>query len=190
MLAKLLIPLLLLALLLGAVAARADSAAPAPAPVAVDESESEVEVEEGDEGEEETPAEGECEEATAEFAEGEIDREELEEGCERQHRRAERGEPPEKCLLRSAHGHATVDARSGTLKLTLGYTTYEPVAATISVKGLPHEASLHRQLNRSGVIRTVVSLRGAAPRRIVVSIDLPSVETAGCPSRRLVLFPG
>lgn len=185
MLAKLLVPLLLLTLLLDAAAARADSMAPATSPVVVEEAEFEFE-----EGEEESPQE-ECEEATEEFEEGEIDREELEEGCERQRKRSAHGEAPEECILRSAHAHAVINAKSSTLKLTLGYTTYEPASATIDIgKGAAHIASLHRQLHRSGVIRTVESLPGAgAPRRIVVSIDLPSVESAGCPSRRLVLFP-
>jgi hypothetical protein len=216
MLGKLLIPLLAFALLLGAVAAQAAPAASSPAPVALEE-EIELEGEEAGEAgryrefeaeglaefeaeeeeeaeielEEDATAEEECEEATEEFEEGEVDREELEEGCQRQHKRSAHGEPPEKCVLRSAHGHAAVDARNNALKLTIGYTTYEPTNATIDIgQGASHVASLHRQLGDSGVIHTVEHLRQSqTARRLVVEIRIPSAESAGCPSRRLVLFP-
>jgi hypothetical protein len=75
---KLLVLPILLVLLFGATAARADTTA-APSPAAFEEateSESEEEAEE-----ESTPAE-ECEEAEEEFAEGEISRAELRETCE------------------------------------------------------------------------------------------------------------
>ncbi len=214
MLGKLLIPLLVFALLLGAVAAQAAPAASSPGPVALEEEieldgeeaaaeaaryrefeaegldEFEAEEEEIAAEEEET-AEEECEEATEEFGEGEIDREELEEDCERQRKRSAHGEPPEKCVLRSTHGHAAFDTRSKALKLTIGYTTYEPTSATIDIgQGASHVASLHRQLGDSGVIHTVEHLRqGQTVRRLVVEIRIPSAESAGCPSRRLVLFP-
>lgn len=183
MLTKLLVPLLLLTLLLGAAAARADSTTSAAAPAAVEEA-AEFEFEE--EGEEESPEE-ECEEATEEFEEGEIDQEELDEACERQRKRAAHGNSREECVLRSAHAHAAVDAAGDILKLTIGYTAYEPAPATIDLSKGP---TIHRQLNRSGVIRTVEHLRESQnTRRLVVEIRIPSAERAGCPSRRLVLFP-
>jgi hypothetical protein len=185
MLGKLLVPLLLLSLLLGATAARGDSVAPPPAPAALEET---TELE-GEEGEEEESAEEECEEAGEEFEEGEISQAELDEYCERQRKRSDAR--PEECILRSAHGHAAIDEKSQKLKLTIGYTTYEPASAKINIgKGAAHVASLRRQLHRSGIIRVVENLReGLNPRRLILEIRVPSAESAGCPSRRLVLFP-
>lgn len=176
------LPLVLLALLL--VAGTGWAAAPPP-PAATGEA-VELEAEEGEEEETEESASEECETGREELEEGEITTEELEEDCERLRKQVERGDAPEECVLRSAHGHASVDDKHGKLKLTIGYTAYEPTAATIDLGKGP---SIHRHLGRSGVIRVVDDLHGASPHRVVVRIDLPSARSAGCPFRRLVLVP-
>jgi hypothetical protein len=162
---------------------------PAAIPFAMGE-EVEVEVEE----DEEATAAEECEEAQAEFAAGEINAEAVAEYCASEARRpgkSSSGGVPEECILRSAHGHASADEQAGTLKLTIGYTTFEPTNATIDVgSGASRIASLHRQLGRSGVLRIVESLHGDnAPKQLTVRFRIASAEKAGCPSRRLVLFP-
>jgi hypothetical protein len=176
----------LVALLGAGSAAASASAAPAVIPFALGE----VEFEAEEEGEEETTAEEECEEAEEEFAEGELSADEVREYCEsetQRHGRSSRSDVlAEECVLRSAHGHAAVDEKAQKLKLTIGYTAYEPAAATIDIGNL---TTLHRHLGRSGVLRTVESLHGDHLKRLVVRIELPSARTAGCPSRRLVLFP-
>lgn len=122
--------------------------------------------------------EGECEEAEEGFEE------ECEE-VESEPRSAGR-KAAEDCLLRSARGHASVDPRSRKLKLTIGYTTYEPVKAKIKVG---HLATIQRHLGRSGVLRITKKLGATRGKRLVVIIKLPSARNAGCPFRRLVLFP-
>lgn len=137
--------------------------------------------------------ETECDRAHEEADEGERGRAEAEEICEEAAEESSEstdnpsGQAPEECILRSAHANAVVNDKSNKLKLTLGYTTYEPVAAKIKVGNI---AKLQRQLGRSGVLRFVKPLRiHQHLSRLVVRIDLPSVKRAGCPSRRLVLFP-
>jgi hypothetical protein len=133
-------------------------------------------------------------EAAAEGPEEEC--EEIEEGvedCEEAEPDAEQAAaaPPQGCVLRSARGHAAVDRRGTKLKLTIGYTAYEPAMAKIEIrKGTGRIGWVKRQLGRSGVVRVTKKL-GAKKRgeRIVVSIQVPSARNAGCPFRRLVLFP-
>jgi hypothetical protein len=76
----------------------------------------------------------------------------------------------EECLLRSAHARAVALTKRKRLKLTVGYTTFEPTRATIEIGGGSTQiGSFHRHLGRSGVLRIVKRLgRGPAPRRIVV----------------------
>jgi hypothetical protein len=181
MLAKLLIPLLLLALLLGAAAARATPPAPGAVPVATEEAESEEGEEEGEEGE---SAEEECEEATEEFEEGEISREELDQGCERQRKRYEPGPGgvlPEVCVVRSFDTSAVADPDKGTVELTLRYTTFEPTAATIEYG--PHGMHLdivRRHLGARGTIHLrqhaseaqMRKLKGT--RKLPVQIEVPT----------------
>lgn len=183
-LATFVVPLLLAGLLLAVKTAHADPAGPAVAPPAF---------EEGLELEEEAEADpgAECTEATAEFEAGELDEEDFEEICEGEDEDEARAKgsgalAPEECVLRSAHAHAVTSGKSNKLKLTIGYTTFEPVAATIEVG---HVTTLHRHLGRSGVLRLVRPLHQHLDR-LVVDIRIPSVERAGCPSRRLVLSPG
>jgi hypothetical protein len=137
------------------------------------------------EEEEELEAEAAAEEVEEECEEVE---EEVEEECEEVESKAERAAlAREECVLRTARAHAALDRRGEKLKLTIGYTAYEPANAKIKVG---HIATLNRHLGRSGVLRIVKALRkGQHLKRLVVRINLPSVRSAGCPSRRLVLFP-
>jgi hypothetical protein len=195
MLGKLLIPLLVFALLLGAVAAQAAPAAPSPAPVELEEEielegeeageatqhrefEAEVldefEAEESEEAEiaaeEEETAEEECEEATEEFEEGEIDREELEEDCERQRKRSQPGPGgvlPKMCVVRSFEPSAVADPGKSAIELTVHYTTFEPTNATIALetRGL-HIDSTKRHLGDHGSIRLREHLGEAGMKRL------------------------
>lgn len=171
------VPLALAALLLVTNSSHAAPIGPAAVPLVFEE---ELESEDeggGEEAEFELEA---CEAAEEEFEEDELDEEAVETACDEEDEGGKKAPrsgsvAPEECLLRSAHGHAAADVNSNKLKLTIGYTTYEPVAATIEVgKGPAQIASLHRRLGRSGVLRVVKGLRGNdAPRRIVVRIAIP-----------------
>ncbi|HKB51070.1 MAG TPA: hypothetical protein VKC63_06535 [Solirubrobacterales bacterium] len=188
------VPLALTVFLLGVTTAQATPIDPTAAPLAFEE---ELEFEE--EGEEEGAEleEGSCEEAEEEFEEGELSGAEVKEICAEAKAREKKGTggtgsiAPKECILRSAHAHAAIGADGKKLKLTISYTTYEPVASTIEVgKGSNHIATLHRHLGDSGILRIVEGLHGHdAPKRLTVGIDIPSAGKAGCPSRRLVLFP-
>jgi hypothetical protein len=188
------VPLILAALLLGVRSAQATPQVVGPTPSSV-ELAFEEELEAEDEGEEEF-AEEECEVAKEEAAEGELSKAEADEVCSpssgsKSQKTGPGSAMPEECILRSAHGHATVEGQGTKLKLTIGYMAYEPVSATIEIgMGSSHIATLRQRLGRSGVVRVVKSLHGdEAPKRLVVGIQLPSSEGAGCPFRRLVLFP-
>ena len=92
------------------------------------------------------------------------------------------------CPLRSAKGHASLN--HGKLKVTIGYTTNEPTRARIKLRyGKTKLGSLKRNLGASGVLRFTKALKGKQrTTRLPARIEL-SAEGAGCPSRRLVLFP-
>lgn len=137
---------------------------------------------EDDEPEAEAAATEEAEESFEECDEFEEGFEECEEFEEEDRRR---GNSREACLLRSARAHASVDPRQK-LKLTIGYTTYEPVKAKIKVGRV---ATLQRYLGYSGVLRITKKLKTKSGKRLVVSIKIPSAKNAGCPHRRLVLIP-
>jgi hypothetical protein len=120
-------------------------------------------------------------EAEAAAEESEEECEELEEGfeeCEEVESEPERAGrfPPEKCLLRSARAHAALDGRGEKLKLTIGYTAYEPVGVKIEIgMGAKRIASVQRHLGRSGVLRIVKGLgKVDAPKRIVVRLEIPA----------------
>ncbi|HEY8808948.1 MAG TPA: hypothetical protein VIM28_02900 [Solirubrobacterales bacterium] len=188
------VPLILAALLLGVRSAQATPPVAGPAPLSVEELAFEEELEaEEDEAE---FAEEECEIAKEEATEGELSKAEADEVCSQSSgSKTQKAGPssaaPEECVLRSAHGHAGVEGQGTKLKLTIGYTAYEPVGAKIEIgKGSSHIATLHQNLGRSGVVRIVKSLHGDdVPKRLTVGIELPSSESVGCPFRRLVLFP-
>ena len=94
---------------------------------------------------------------------------------------------PEECILRSAHGQAVASDKGDKLKLTIGYTTYEPAAASLTIG---HLGTVHRHLGRSGVLRLVEDLHGHdSPKHLSVQIDIPSAKSARCPFRRLALSP-
>ncbi|HEX9967295.1 MAG TPA: hypothetical protein VGB06_05070 [Solirubrobacterales bacterium] len=92
------------------------------------------------------------------------------------------------CLLRSARGHAVL--KNDKLKITIGYTTREPVQATVQLRyGARALGSLKRHLGVSGVLRFTKKLKGGqGDKRSRLRIRL-ATEGAGCPSRRLALFP-
>jgi hypothetical protein len=178
---KLLIPLILLALLLGAAVARADSAEPPAIPSTFEEA---TEFEAEEEGDEEESAEEECEEGEEEFEEGEVSREELNEDCERQRKRSEPGPGgilPEECLVRTFSSSAVANPDRNTVDLMIHYTTFEPTAATIAYDlGSSHIATTKRHLGSSGVIHLdkhlsdsqMSKLLGA--HKLAVQIDVPA----------------
>lgn len=186
----LVVPLVLAILLFAVSAAHAAPVAPSATPLAFEE-----EFAADEEGEEDVGelAEGACEEAEEEFDEGELSAAEVKEICEEEvaERRKKAANPgavaPEECILRSAHGEAITSGKDDKLKLTIGYTTYEPAAASLKVG---HLGTVHRQLGRSGVLRLVEDLHGHdGPKHLSIQIDIPLAKSAGCPFRRLVLSP-
>ncbi len=95
--------------------------------------------------------------------------------------------PGDVCPLRSAHAHAVT--KHGKLKLTIDYTTNKPFNAHITIqRGHKQIGSLRRYLGHSGVLRFAEKLDERGGERIVTSISATG-RSAGCPSRRLVLFP-
>jgi hypothetical protein len=156
-LATFVVPLILAALLLGVKSAEA---APATTPLALEE---DFELE--DEGE---FVEEECEGED----EGELEEDELveaEDACEEgedegKKKRADGSAvAPEECLLRSAHARLVAYDSHNDVRLTVGYTTYEPATATIEFEAKGGKGSLHlgtvkRHLGRSGVIRLTKAL--------------------------------
>jgi hypothetical protein len=184
------VPLVLALMLFAVSAAHAALPGPSVTPLAFEE---ELEgQEEGEEGEAEFE-EGACEEAEEEFDEGELSAGEVKEICEEEaaERRKKAASPgavaPEECILRSAHGQAVTPGKGDKLKLTIGYTTYEPAAASLTIG---HLGTVHRHLGRSGVLRLVEDLHGHdSPKHLSVQIDIPSAKSAGCPFRRLALSP-
>lgn len=167
-----LLPLLLLAILVASLTshALADPEGPAgPADVtnqlAEEEDETEAECAEGDgEGEVAEGAEEECE-VEAEDA-----------GFS----------PSEDCYLRTARAHVVAYPDRDTLRLTLGYTTYAPTAATVAygVKKDPHLGVVHRQLGQSGVLRLSKHLgdgqmtKVEASGRFTVTVHVPEAPPA------------
>jgi hypothetical protein len=188
------LPVLVLLLVLSGLlmAAGAAHAAATPA-VAMAGSSFEAFAEE--EGEEEGEGEGEeeeteCETAEEEVAEGELTQSEADEICKEEARESKKSAPgggataPEECVLRSAHASAVTDADGNKLKLTVGYTTYEPTPATLDYSLVGDKGSLNirtakRQLGRSGVIRLTAKLAGPemvkveAARHFLVQLHVP-----------------
>ncbi len=177
-----LLTLALAALLLTGGTAYASSLSPASTGLAtVSAAPEEFEVIE--EVEEEDPA-AECAEARAEFAHGEIEQEELEAFCEGVKGAGGSSSSQEaKCPLRSAHAHAATNHQ--TLKVTLGYTTYEPFKAELQLSS--HLGTLKRHLSHTGTLRFTKQLGHMQPDKLI--LKLRPVGRAGCPSPRLVLLP-
>lgn len=165
------VPLLLSGLLLAASRAPAAPGGPAVVPLAFDE---EFEAEE--EGAFESD---ECDDAEEELEEGELGELEVEQLCDEEGSDSDKADgstAPEECLLRSAHARAVADSGSNKLKLTVGYTTWEPVAATVEVNaGSDRLVASHRRLGRSGVLRLVETLgQGPAPHRVAIRFRIPN----------------
>lgn len=101
--------------------------------------------------EEEGETEGECSEAEGEEGEGS---EEAEEECEAEAEDAGFS-AAEACSLRTATARVVAYPEHQTMRLTLGYTTYTPTAATVAfgAKKDPHLGTVHRRLGHSGVVR-------------------------------------
>jgi hypothetical protein len=120
------------------------------------------------EGEGEDEIEGDCLESDAEEVDGS---EEGKEECE-----AEAGDagfsPSDDCYLRTAKARVVAYPDREMMRLTLGYTTYMPAAATVEygAKKEPHLGAAHRQLGRSGVLRLSKHLTNG---------QMSKVETSG-----------
>jgi hypothetical protein len=180
---KLLLLPILLALLLGAAVAQAESAEPPTAPIAFEEA-----AESEGEGEDEASPEEECEEAGGEFEEGELSQEELEAACERQRQRTRPGVDgalPEECVVRTFNSSAVANSARNTLKLTIHYTTFEPTAAKIDYgRGSLHIGTATRHLGSQGVIHLDKHLgeaqmnKLAAAHKLAVQIDVPSTPAS------------
>lgn len=180
--------LLLSGLLLAAAGAQGASAGPVASTSAFEEDfeNLEDELEEEEEESEEEAMEAECETAREEAGEGELGLDEVDQICAEAaeagkrkknvgKKKADSGSvAPEECVLRSTHTHAAFNGDK--LKLTIGYTAYEPVGATVEVrKGSNRIASMRRRLGRSGVLRIFKNLGDAeAPKRVVVRLAAPT----------------
>lgn len=186
-LAILCILLLLSGLLLAAAGAQGASAQPVATTSALEEDLESLEDESEDGESEEGAVEAECETAREEASEGELGLDAVGEICaevavdgktKSAGKKKAGSDPvaPQDCLLRSAHAHAVVNAAGNKLKLTIGYTAYEPVAATVEVRsGSSRIARMRLRLARSGILRIVRDLgQAATPKRIVVRIAVPT----------------
>jgi hypothetical protein len=178
---KCLTPLILLALLLGATVAQADSVEPSTAPTALEEAP------EAEELEDETPEE-ECEEAEEEFEEGEITRAEVKEYCDPKQERHGKSSPggilPEECLLRTFTPRAAAYRSSRRLELTIDYTTHEPTAATIEYStGRIHLGTVRRQLGSRGIVHLSKHLSASEATKLNSSHRLDvEIRVQGAPS--------
>jgi hypothetical protein len=177
------VPLLLATLLLGVKSAQAATPSPPPlAPLVVFDEEEELE------GEEESEfAAEECAIAYEELAEGLLTEADVVELCAEAEEATggASSKTPSECPIRSIRAHAV--QRNERLKLTIGYTTNAPTNATVQIHGV---GTFKRHLGKSGVLRFSRRIARELPRkRLRIRIKLPS-GSAGCPSRRLVLFPG
>lgn len=134
------------------------------------------------EEEDENDGEGECAESEDEEAEGS---EEAEEECEAEAEDAGFS-PSEDCYLRTATARVVAYPDRKMMRLTLGYTTYTPAAATVEFGAMkdPHLGSVHRRLGRSGVLRLSKHLAGKqmtkveASGRFTVTVHVPEAPRA------------
>ncbi len=187
-LATFVVPLVLAGLLLMAKTAHAAPADSPIVPLALEELEDESE------GENEGGSENECAEAEREFEEGDLEEEDVENICEEaedQDKKRATGSgsvAPEECLVRSAHARVVAYSAHDTVRLTVGYTTYEPTAATVEYalaggKGSMHLDTAKRHLGRSGVLRLTTSLSDSQMSKVEAAghftVRLHSVEAPG-----------
>lgn len=167
---RLLLPLLLLALLVASQATHALAAnddPSLPVNVAIQPSE------------EEDETEGECTEGEAEDEEAE----EVEEECEAEDAGFSAADD---CYLRTATARVVAYPDREMMRLTLGYTTFAPTAATVEygAKKDPHLGTIHRRLGHSGVLRLSKHLAGKqmtkveASGRFTVTVHVPEAPHA------------
>lgn len=170
---RLLLPLLLIAILVASQAAHAlaDTEDPGlPLDVAAQMSEEEGETE------------GECAEDEDEETEGS---EETEEECEAEGEDSGFSQAND-CYLRTATARVVAYPDRETMRLTLGYTTYTPAAATVEygAKKDPHLGTVHRQLGHSGVLRLSKHLaegqmtKVESSGRFTVTVHVPEAPRA------------
>jgi hypothetical protein len=132
--------------------------------------------------EEEDETEGECSENEDEEVEG---AEETEEECEAEAEDAGFS-PAEDCYLRTATARVVAYPDREMMRLTLGYTTYAPAAATVEfgAKKDPHLGTVHRRLGRSGVLRLSKHLAGKQMTKVessggfTVTVHVPEAPRA------------
>jgi hypothetical protein len=187
-LSLLLVLLLSSSLLFAAGGAHGAPTQPVASHSAAEEGFESLEDESEEEGEEEDEfVEVECETALEEAEEGEITLAEADELCAEltsankskgKSGKGKRGSAPvapEECVLRSAHAHAAVNGAGDKLKLTIGYTAYQPIDAKVEVReGSSRIATKSLRLGRSGVLRIVKDLgKAEAPKRVVVRLAVP-----------------
>lgn len=181
------VPLILAALLLGVKSVQAATPAPGPTPPPFEKLAFEEELE-GEENETEF-AEDECEIAREEVEEGELSKAEGDEVCREAANEGGKtasgsNTAPEECLLRSVNARLLADDSPGGVRLTVGYTTYEPTAATVGFsarggKGALDLGTAKRHLGRSGVVRLSKALtepemvKVDAAGRFTVQVHIP-----------------
>jgi hypothetical protein len=166
---RLLLPLLLLAILAMSQAAHALADAEDPSlPL-------NVAIQAGEE-EDESEAEGDCTES---------EDEETEEECEAEAEDAGFS-PAADCYLRTATARVVAYPDRETMRLTLGYTTYAPAAATVEYGANkdPHLGAVHRRLGHSGVLRLSKHLTGGQMTKVersgrfTVTVHVPEAPQA------------
>jgi hypothetical protein len=135
----------------------------------------------GDEEDEtEVEVEGECAEDEDEAVKSS---EEAEEECEAEDAGVSRAED---CYLRTATAHVVAFPGRNLMRLTLGYTTYTPAAATVEYGANkdPRLGTVHRRLGRSGVLRLSKHLADGpmakveTSGRFTVTIHVPEAPQA------------
>lgn len=134
--------------------------------------------------EEEDETEGECVEDETEDEEAEV-AEETEEECEAEAEDAGFS-PGEDCYLRTATARVVAYPDREMMRLTLGYTTYTPTAATVEygARKDPRLGTVHRQLGRSGVLRLSKHLGGGQMTKVedsgrfTVTVHVPEAPRA------------
>jgi hypothetical protein len=88
---------------------------------------------------------------------------------------------PDDCLLRTVNARAVAFPERNRVRLTLGYTTYEPARATVEYRARNGNrlGAVSRALGRSGVVRVSKHLgdgemsRLRASRRFTVTVHVP-----------------
>ena len=134
-------------------------------------------------GEEEGEGESEDECAESEDEEAE-DSEEVEE-CEAEAEDAGFSAADD-CYLRTATARVVAYPDREMMRLTLGYTTYAPAAATVEYGAMkdPHLGTVHRRLGHSGVLRLSKHLAGSqmakveSSGRFTVTVHVPEAPPA------------